>query len=551
MNEFDIPEIIDPNLEGAIITVSGELNAMKAGDFDPGAIFKPDIVDAITLIYECDKAQYQRLRYELKKYIPIASLEKLIFENVGSRNLRMGQADELVNLVKVDVELFHDQSKEAYATINVGFHDETYKINSAPFSEWLTSKYYTSTKRCASESTISNALQTLSAKARFEGKEIEPFLRVANYKNGYVLDLGDKDWQAIVIQNGKWKVVKKPPVKFWRTTNMMPLPMPAKSGSIKSLWSLLNIPKSERVFVLAFIFECWRNNTMFPILELIGEQGTAKSHTQNVIREFIDPNKVSLRGSPKNVEDLFVSASQNWLSSFNNLSYIKSDMQDALCTLSTGGGYSTRKLYTNNEEAVIDVSRPCIMNGIGGIATAQDLLDRVIRIELQPIKSMIPESQLKQSLKDEKSQIFNALLSRFAKTLVCLPEVKRNSFSDRMADFIMLGEALLISMGKKVSFAELYNKKKNAAVLQAIEASPTILAILRMVEVIPYHGTYASLLRRLKSNYSSYGLPRSPKGLADLLKRQAPALRKIGVKIIHHKKRKNDGYHVTIKNLKN
>lgn len=549
MNDFDIPVIEDPNLESAIIIVSGELDSMRVGTFDPGAIFKLELIDAITLIYECDKAQYQRLRFELKKHIPIAALEKMIFENAGSRNLKMSPADELVNLVNVDLELFHDEEKQSFATVNIRGHNETYKIISSSFYDWLATRFYKQTKRCPTELTIRTAQQALSAKARFEGMEIKPFLRIANYRNGYVFDLGDPEWKAIIVSPDKWEVVNKPPVKFWRNENMKPLPVPNEKGSLRSLWQLLNVSNNDRVFILAFIFECWRNNTMFPILELIGEQGTAKSYIQSVLREFIDPNKVSLRAAPKTVEDLFVSASQNWLASYNNLSYLKSEMQDAFCTLSTGGGHSSRKLYTNNEESVIDVSRPCIINGIGGIATAQDLLDRVIRIELKPIKAMTPVSKLNELLESEKANILGGLLNRFVKTLSYLPSVNSKSINDRMADFILLGEAMLLSMDKKYSFANLYQKKKSRAALQAIESSPSTLAIIRIVSEIPYHGTYASLFRRLKANYSSFDLPRSPKGVADLLRRQAPALRKIGIKVTHHKKRKNDGYHVSVEKI--
>ena len=58
---------------------------------------------------------------------------------------------------------------------------------------------------------------------------------------------------------------------------------------------------------------------------------------------------------------------------------------DWLCRMVTGGGYSTRRLYTNTEEEVFSVSRPIILNGITQIADQPDLIDRSIFINMPVI----------------------------------------------------------------------------------------------------------------------------------------------------------------------
>ena len=527
--------------------MSTQLDQAKKGDNDPGAFFEPEMLEAIALIYECDAPQYQRLRIELKQHISISALEKLIGQFVGGKRDKPSPADELVNMVNVDIELFHDENKIAYVSIDTGGHTETYPVYSRSTFEWLSMKFYKQTEKCATDLTIKTAQNALSGKARFDGELIKPFLRVANFEDSYILDLGNADWNAVKVNAEGWQIVHTPPVKFWRNENMTPLATPVRNGSLEKLWKLLNVRAKDRVFILAFIFECWRNDTMFPILELIGEQGTAKSSVQTVLRTFIDPNLVPLRAAPKSTEDLFVSASQNWLASYNNLSHLRADMQDAFCSLSTGGGIGVRKLYTNNEESVIDVSRPCIMNGIGSIATAQDLLDRVIRIELPKIKSNRPASELDQFLEDSKPEILGALLSRFSKVLRKLPEARKKPINDRMADFVMLGEAVLLSFNKTESFAEFYERKKTRAATQAIESSPAILALLKILgRRGEFHGTYARLHQSMKYQDMITGLPKSAKGVADLLKRHAPALRRIGITMIHHEQRKKDGFHVSI-----
>jgi hypothetical protein len=127
---------------------------------------------------------------------------------------------------------------------------------------------------------------------------------------------------------------------------------------------------------LAWILESFRADTPKPILALTGAQGSAKSSTQDKLRQSIDNTSVNLRGAPKTVKDVFVSAGCSRLVSYENLSHLAPAIQDAFCTLSTGGGNATRKFYTNEEENIIDVKRPIICNSIPSVLTAQDVTDR-------------------------------------------------------------------------------------------------------------------------------------------------------------------------------
>lgn len=54
--------------------------------------------------------------------------------------------------------------------------------------------------------------------------------------------------------------------------------------------------------VLTWLIDGFRPEKPFPVLERVGEQGSAKSTTQSVPRSLIERNKVMLRGRPKTVE---------------------------------------------------------------------------------------------------------------------------------------------------------------------------------------------------------------------------------------------------------
>ena len=87
-------------------------------------------------------------------------------------------------------------------------------------------------------------------------------------------------------------------------------------------------------------------------------------------------------------------------------------LSDALCRLATGGGFSTRKLYTDDEEQLFNAQRPTVLNGIEDFIDRPDLADRAVFLTLEPI----PENKRKadQALKDDfdraRPQILASLL---------------------------------------------------------------------------------------------------------------------------------------------
>ena len=91
---------------------------------------------------------------------------------------------------------------------------------------------------------------------------------------------------------------------------------------------------------------------------------------------LIDPNTAPLRALPRNDRELFISATNAHLLVFDNVSGLQPWLSDTLCRLSSGGGFSVRSLWTNNDEVLFDAARPVILNGIEDIITRPDLADR-------------------------------------------------------------------------------------------------------------------------------------------------------------------------------
>jgi len=167
---------------------------------------------------------------------------------------------------------------------------------------------------------------------------------------------------------------------------------------------------------VGWLLMAFRPQGPYPVLVLHGEQGTAKSTTARVLRELVDPSEAMLRSQPRDVRDLMIGARNNWVVNFDNLSYLQPWLSDALCRVSTGGGFSTRQLYTDADEFIFAAQRPVILNGIEELATRGDLLDRSVVMYLPRISSedRRAEAEFWPNFNEARPRIFGAVLDAVA-----------------------------------------------------------------------------------------------------------------------------------------
>src|SRR6185369_1490440 len=111
---------------------------------------------------------------------------------------------------------------------------------------------------------------------------------------------------------------------------------------------------ADWVLLLSWLVAALRGRGPYPLLAFHGEQGSAKSTASRVVRELCDPSRAAIRAAPREPRDLAIAATNNWVLALDNLSFVPVWLSDALCRLSSGGGFATRELYTNGEEAIFD-----------------------------------------------------------------------------------------------------------------------------------------------------------------------------------------------------
>lgn len=434
--------------------------------------------------------------------------------------------------------LFHAPAGDCYASVPVDNHTETYPIRSRPFRLWLQWRFYTCHGRPPAAQTLQDVLALLEAKARFEGPEIPVFTRMAQVGSIIYIDLGDKDWKAVEITLDGWQVISNPPVKFHRKKGMLALPKPTVGGSFKPLRKFINVDSDDGWrLIVSWMIAAVRPRGPYPVLRLEGSQDSAKTTTGRIIRSLIDPFSAGLRSLPPSERDLMISAVNSWVLAFDNLSHVPDWLSDAFCRLATGGGLATRELFTDSDEILFEAMRPIILNGIVLTGVKQDLLDRLVTVNLLPISDdkRLDEDVLWQEFELIRPQVFGAICDAVSTALknyshIVLPR------KPRMADFakwVVAAEEIL--PWKPGEFLAAYRRNRMEAVEVALESDPVTKAMIDFVDKgAPWEGTASELLKILVDsvpdelkNIKSW--PKTPGALGIALRRAEKFLKAVGL----------------------
>lgn len=451
------------------------------------------------------------------------------------------QATQLVGLAEA-AELFHTPSGEAFATVPVGKHGETWPVRSKGFRRWLSRRFYESARTAPSSQALQDALGVLEGRAQYDGPERAVYTRVAEHDGAIYLDLANDAWEAVEITPGGWRILADPPVRFRRAKGMLPLPHPETGGSLEELRPFLNVADEDRPLVVGWLIGTLRPRGPYSVLIEHGEQGSAKSTAGRVLRSLVDPNTAALRAEPREGRDLMIAATNGWLMAFDNLSHLPPWLSDALCRLATGGGFATRELYANDEEVIFDAQRPVLLNGIEDIASRSDLLDRAIVVYLPniPEDHRRPEAEFWAAFEAARPRILGALLDAVSAALRNLPQVKLERLP-RMADFALWVVAAEPALGwEPGTFLAAYARNRDGANELGLEASPVAVALRELLATAPvgtpFPGTATEWLGFLSRKVSpefrhQRGWPKNARALSNALRRLAPNLRAAGIDV--------------------
>jgi hypothetical protein len=445
----------------------------------------------------------------------------------------------LLTEIALTQELFHNQDGDGHTILAINGHMEVWPLSSKVYKDWLLEQFFNLTGQGANRNSVSDALGTLECVAKFK-REFKPVhLRTAKVKDKIYIDLCDSEWRVVEIDKHGWNILHKSPVLFIRKKSMSSFPDPIAGGNINNIWKFLNIEEKDRPLVLGYILTSFRPQGPYPVLVLVGEQGTAKSTAARIIRLLIDPSSSPLRSPPKDEEDFLVGCINNWCVVVDNLSGLQAWFSDALCRIATGGAFSARALYTDTDEVLIELQRPIILNGIDDIATRPDLAERSIILNLQPIQDekRLAEDEFYKNFLEAQPKILGSIFDAISGALRDIQDVKLPQLP-RMADAALWVTAAEKSLGLgQGAFIEAYRENLRNGVLAGIESSPVGRTVIEFMKSRKeWHGNATELLEKLSilvddQTRNSRAWPKSANWFSNNLRRLGNSLRKIGYQV--------------------
>jgi len=487
---------------------------------------------------------------------PEDDLDKAVRALRGEIDMR--PSDLLIAIIEAAAGCYQTPAKTAFADIRVNGHRETWPVRSSEFRRWLQGQHYALTGKAAGKDAITAGVDHAEVRGLYGGMRHSVFVRVARVKgeteagDKYYLDLANERWQAVEIDAEGWRVVDTPLVRFRRTPGMLPLPVPVGGGSIKDFERFFNIGSAQdfQLFVTALV-NLIRGVGPFMAVVVHGEQGSAKTTGCRLGQSLIDPSAGGGSALPTKDKDLFVAAANSLTLWYDNVSRISAHTSDNLCRLVTGGSHTSRELYTDDGESILQAKVGLFLDGISEFVTRPDLADRCVVIGLEPVPDdkRLTEEELNAEFEVAHPALLGVLLDLTVHGLRRVPEVRQlvkegKLKLPRMADAGLFGIACETLFWEAGSYLRALEENQLAAVDRVLEFDWVARAIvLFMEDRATWTGTATSLFDLARDYVEedvlrSPGWPKNAQGFSDRLQRVQWPLRKRGIAV--ERSRKNN-----------
>lgn len=299
---------------------------------------------------------------------------------------------------------------------------------------------------------VNNCVRRIAAIASIS-EPVETHIRVAYVKSqsASFIDLCNGKGDVIEIKNGRCNVIEQSncPVIFLEGKSSSAIAAPDLTvdirESLKDMRLFMNM-ESKKDFRLLVDMMCFmlRGEGHFPMLILAGDPGSSKTTVSNIIRKLIDPHTVPSTGF-KDEREYSISAMNNYIIAFDNLTYISKDQSDMLCRAVTGGGFTTRALRTDSDTVEFDSVRPIIITTTNqGILKAIDAQSRAVTIRLKkfPDGKLLSDRRVQEIIEAKAPAWLGSLIKL---TAFASHEMKKNmnnpssGSTHRMANFAEFG----------------------------------------------------------------------------------------------------------------
>jgi hypothetical protein len=362
----------------------------------------------------------------------------------GSFKLRvMGDGELLATILREIVV----ETPPGEPTIPSTHYLENRRTDDPEFLRWIRSKFFSYYEKPVNGASLKEGIALASSISPLcEHTELETSLRVAGTPDHFFIDLGRTDWKVIEVTRDEWKLTANATalahnIFFVRPAGAKALPfredLPPEKGDLRYLRPFVNGSDDEYFKVVAWLLTALHPKGPYPPLLISGSQGSAKSTLSRFLVKLTDSRTVVSADLPSKTEELPVLARHCHVLNFDNISHIDTAVSNSLCRLATGGGIAKRALYTDGDLAAFGGRRPCILNGIGALASRGDLVDRSIFLKLERIKKFETEETLDHKWNLAAPIIFTGLLNALVGCSKGRSATRFDGNPPRMSDAVM------------------------------------------------------------------------------------------------------------------
>jgi len=464
----------------------------------------------------------------------------------GTKREKLSQADKLIELcLSHNPILFHDQHGTPYIQTHQSNVNIILPIRSKTFKIWLASLLWEDERKAPGTEAVYSALNVISAKALFNGSKHTLYNRVAPAEDGFWIHMADDKWRAIKVTAKGWYIEDNPPILFKRYNHQLPLVEPKQGGDPWKFLDFINIKEKDEVTQLTLLSAVI--SFLIPLIPhviiiLYGIQGSGKTMLFKLIRQLIDPSAVDVLTLPRDERERIQQLDHHWCAFYDNVTKLPTWMSDTLCRAATGGGFTKRELYTDDEDIIYNFKRCIGLNGINIAAQRGDLLDRSLLVGLEdiPKERRKTEKRLLADFEECKAEILGGFLDTLVKALQIYPSINPKELF-RMADFTRWGCAIAVALGKtQEEFIDAYEKKVKMQIKEAAHASPVATVLLEFMRSLEkWEGTPSKLhvaminhAKELDISTRQKTWPKAPHILVRRLNELIPSLKALGLEVV-------------------
>lgn len=453
---------------------------------------------------------------------------------------RVSAADIALKIMRsTDISLFHNDQGVAFAGLAAPeCGTRCLPIRSDAMKSFVRLRYHSSTGKMLGRDALGEVIDLMEARAIYEREAEEVFVRLGTSADGAIYyDLGRPDGKVVEITRDGWSIVADCDLHFHRPARFGSQVVPEPGGDLTALKDLLHLDDKNWVLFLAFLIVSLQGKGPFMLLLVGGAHGSGKSKLCELAKRIVDPNALEKIRLPKEEHTLALHAAENYLLVYDNASSVRWDMSDAMCALTTGAGFSSRKFYSDSETTTFKNARPVVINGIGEFANRQDLLDRSIPLKLP-------------TMPDGTRMAERAIDARFAAILPgilgCLFDIV--SMALRRHDEVDPPTTIrMADAAQWLAAAEPATGLPAGAFLSALEAGvhdlmtetavndPLVIALFKLLDATGpercYSGTMGDLFESITREdfRTAAQLPKTAAHLSNALQRLAPGMAKLGL----------------------